>query len=126
MSLFGNLFGGMLRQLYTFGSLRNTEDGFEFGIKNRLSSGQLTGIIGLKIDGEPIPLENITLILDDGRILQASDITEENAIPFPSGKEVTVRVKHAPLAPGKHEIGIALKSQPFGDLKFKVEDTLEA
>ncbi len=125
MSVFGNLFGGMLRQLYTFGSLRNTENGFEFQLKNRLSSAEVKGIEGIRVDGEQIPLDQVVLIQGD-EVMKASEITEEHPVHFPTGAEVTVRViNHPPLTPGNHSIGIALNTSPFGVLKFKVEDTLE-
>ena len=40
----------VLKQLHTFGSLKNTADGVEFSVKNRLNDTTLTGLTGLKFD----------------------------------------------------------------------------
>ena len=41
----------LLKQLYTFGSLANTERGVRFSLKNRLSDGTVTGLHHVKFDG---------------------------------------------------------------------------
>ena len=47
----------ILKQLYTFGSLENLEDGVRFGLKNRLSDASLTRVGHLKLNRENVPLE---------------------------------------------------------------------
>ena len=42
----------LLRQLYTFGSLKNTGRGIQFAIKNRLSDAEVTELQRVSIDGE--------------------------------------------------------------------------
>ena len=37
----------LLKQLYTFGSLKNSADGLQFSMKNRLSDATLTGLRGI-------------------------------------------------------------------------------
>ena len=38
----------LLRQLYTFGSLENTKEGFAFSLRNRLSDVTLTRLVRLR------------------------------------------------------------------------------
>ena len=43
----------LLKKLYTLGSLTNVEQGVRFGIKNRLSSVEITAVLSVVIDGVP-------------------------------------------------------------------------
>ena len=56
----------VLKQLHTFGSLKNTAGGVQFSVKNRLSDARLTGLTGLKFDGYEVPADSISIRLDDG------------------------------------------------------------
>ena len=40
----------ILRQLYTYSSLKNTNGGVRYSLKNRLSDAKLVGVSDLKID----------------------------------------------------------------------------
>ena len=41
----------LLRQLYTFNSLKNTENGVQFAIKNRLTDVEFTELKSVSING---------------------------------------------------------------------------
>ncbi|MCU0493797.1 MAG: hydroxymethylglutaryl-CoA reductase, partial [Chloroflexaceae bacterium] len=114
----------LLKQLYTFGSLKNTTAGVQFAIKNRLSDAELTELQGVKIDGTSVPLTALSLDLGDGTTLKPGQFSAEKPIAFPLRKIVTLHaaVTHLPL--GKHKIEIAFKTSPFGSLKFEVEDSI--
>ena len=56
----------LLKQLYTFGSLKNTPRGVEFQLKNRLSDATVTGLQGVSIAGQVVPLAGITIDLGEG------------------------------------------------------------
>lgn len=114
----------ILKQLYTFGSLENVPDGVRFSIKNRLSDAEFAGLTHIKINGERVLHEDITLMLDDGRRLQPGDISPDDPLPFPLAAVLDVTAVTAPLPEGKHEIEIAFRAKPFGKLKFKVEDAI--
>lgn len=45
----------VLKQLHTFGSLRNSADGVAFSVKNRLNDTTLVGLTRLKFDGREVP-----------------------------------------------------------------------
>ena len=114
----------LLRQLYTYASLENTDQGVKFSLKNRLADAKLTQILGIQVDGQDVPLDAITLELADGRRIPAAQVSRDHPIDFPLAAEVTVHLRREPLSPGKHKIGIAVQTEPFGKLKFSVEDSL--
>ncbi len=114
----------ILRQLYTFGSLRNTPEGVQFAIKNRLSDTEVTELNGVSIDGRPVPLGAVTLDLGDGETRAPEQISSRLPIPFPLRRILTIRLAIPALALGKHSITIAFKAKPFGSLKLDVEDAI--
>ncbi|MCB0060328.1 MAG: hydroxymethylglutaryl-CoA reductase, partial [Caldilineaceae bacterium] len=56
----------LLKQLYTFGSLKNTPDGVKFSLKNRLSDTTVTALQQVKFDDVEVPRSGISVVLDDG------------------------------------------------------------
>lgn len=114
----------LLKQLYTFGSLKNVENGVSFSLKNRLSDAELTELTGIKIGGREIPQEKLRFDLGDGSLVSSDEVSESNPIAFPLRKIVTVLADIGNLERGKHKIEIAFKAKPFGSLKFEVEDAI--
>ncbi len=114
----------LLKQLYTFGSLKNADAGARFSIKNRLSDATFTGLVNLRVDGKDIPLETIWLDLGEGITLRAGEISETHSLNFPLRRIVEINLKEHYLALGAHTIEILFDSKPFGRLKLKVEDAI--
>jgi hydroxymethylglutaryl-CoA reductase (NADPH) len=115
--------GLILKQMYTFGSLENTGDGFRFHLKNRLSNATLTQMVELRVDGRPIPLERITLGMGKHTV-QATQVSPASAIAFNLAAVVVLQAAGEPLAKGQHEIGLSFETTPFGSLSFKVKDAI--
>jgi hydroxymethylglutaryl-CoA reductase (NADPH) len=114
----------ILKQLYTFGSLENVQGGVRFALKNRLSDATLTRLVGIRIDDEEIPLDNLALDLGDGRMIPGTSVSPQAAVDFPLRKTVHVNAKNGKLAIGKHEITISFEAVPFGSLSFTVKDAI--
>jgi hydroxymethylglutaryl-CoA reductase (NADPH) len=114
----------ILKQLYTFNSLKNVEGGVKFSLKNRLSDAQITAIKSVKIGEKNISLFDIQLDLGDGTILSPASITENYAVDFPLKKSLDLICKMEPLSPGKYDLEIVFEAAPFGELTLKVEDGL--
>lgn len=114
----------LLRQLYTFNSLKNTANGVQFAIKNRLTDVNFSELTSIKINGVEIPKDKITFDLGEGNIISANDISEANVISFPLKKVVLVNCEYGNLSTGKHKIEIAVKAKGYGSLKFDVEDAI--
>ncbi len=114
----------LLKKLYTLGSLKNADEGVQFSIKNRLSDAELVGLRSVAINGTPVALEHVSLVLADGRTLSPNEISASHPIAFPLRAMVTVQTPLPALPNGKHEIEIAFETKPFGKLQFKVEDAI--
>lgn len=119
-------FKSVLKQLYTNGSLRNTEDGFRFELKNRLMDARLLGVRRVTVDGRDVPLDGSRLVTGDGRTVGPEDVSRETPLEFELRDTFEVRLRGAPLAPGAHAIAIEFDSEPFGALTLEVEDTVPA
>lgn len=114
----------LLRQLYTFGSLKNTDNGVRFSIKNRLSDAKFTELISIKVNGSAVPLTALTLDLGDGVAITPGSISKSTPISFSLRQIVDIHATVPALPEGKHKLEIAFRADPFGKLKFKVEDTI--
>lgn len=113
----------LLRQLYTNNSLKNIENGVQFALKNRLSDGEFSELVGIKIDNREVPLEHISVDLGNGEFVAAETVRD---VSFPLRKIINVRCQIGNLPTGKHKIHIAFRAKPFGELKFEVEDSIAA
>jgi hydroxymethylglutaryl-CoA reductase (NADPH) len=108
----------LLKQLYTFGSLRNSSEGVAFKIKNRLTDVTLTALLGVKIDGKPVPLDKIVLQIEDeaGTVLTPMQLRRQPLF-LPLRRVVEVVMDIEPLSPGKHKIEIEFEAESYGKLK---------
>jgi hydroxymethylglutaryl-CoA reductase (NADPH) len=113
----------LLKQLYTFGSLKNSADGVQFTIKNRLSDATVTGLRGIRIDGREIPLHDVEVRVADLAI-QTHQITDAQPLAFPLKHTLQIVARAAALPLGKHEIELVFDSKPFGKLKLQVQDAI--
>ena len=114
----------LLKRLYTFSSLKNYSGGVQFSVKNRLSDATLTEIIQICIDDEQIPPDMITLNLPDNTHRSPTEISKNNPLEFPLRQTLEIRANIPPLAPGKYNLKFHFRSEPFGELKFDVEDSI--
>ena len=114
----------ILKQLYTNGSLQNTDTGVRFALKNRLKDSKLVALTGVKIGGQSVPLDSIELDLGDGKKVVVGDISSSSPVDFPLRKTLEVQTNLDRLPIGKHEIEIAFEAKPFGKLKLKVDDSI--
>ena len=114
----------LLKQLYTFGSLENTDRGVEFALKNRLKDATLTELLEVKINGESVSRKDVLLFMGEGETYAADEISDANTIDFPLRRTLHVRTERPALDTGKHEIELTFRSQPFGTLSFSIEDSI--
>jgi hydroxymethylglutaryl-CoA reductase (NADPH) len=112
----------LLRQLYTLGSLVNDEAGFHFSLKNRLRDATLTRVLGLRVNGEEVPLDQIVVELADGDRRPAPQVTPDAPAPFTLRQVATIRAQRPPLPDGTHEIRIAVDTCPFGAIEVRATD----
>jgi hypothetical protein len=113
----------ILRQLYTYNSLKNTDNGIGFSMKNRLTDAKIVGFHGIKVNGKDIETSKITLDFGDQE-LSPEDITVQKSVDFPLRKVVDVYVEGEKLKSGKHQLEISFQSETHGKMSFSVEDGL--
>lgn len=115
----------VLKQLYTFGSLENRENGVRFSLKNRLSDATLTRIARVRIDDQEIPLDKVVLELDgNGHSVAARAVSGDQPLDFPLRRIVSLRADIPHLPHGSHEIALDFDTKPFGDLELRVKDAI--
>jgi len=114
----------LLKRIYTFSSLENSENGVTFSVKNRLSDAKLTGLAGIIIDDIRVPVDKIKFLLPDGQQISPIDITMESPLDFPLRQIVDIHLDIPPLPVGKHSIEIQISAHPFGELKTQVDDAI--
>ena len=114
----------LLKQLYTFGSLKNFENGVEFRLKNRLKDATFTELRSLKLNDREIPLDQIQVDFGDGQVFSPEQISESTPISFPLRKTVIIRAFKEVLPEGKHKIAVKFRAKPFGKLELKVEGSI--
>lgn len=113
----------LLKRMYTFGTLKNDSEGVRFSLKNRLSDAKLHRLLGLSINKQDLPLDHITIQLEDGTRLKADKISPDMLVDFPLRKTLHLRIANLKLEKGKHDIRISFESD-FGNLSFSVKDAL--
>ncbi|MEM7550804.1 MAG: hydroxymethylglutaryl-CoA reductase [Bacteroidota bacterium] len=114
----------VLKQLYTRGSLKNTDKGVLFSLKNRLKDASIHEFKSVKIGDLSVDLSKIKVDTGDNSLVSAVEVSKNNSINFPLKKVVGIYAQIDPLHEGKHEIEITVETSPFGKLKLKVEDGL--
>ena len=114
----------ILKQLYTFGSLKSAAEGSHFSLKNRLSDARLLALESVVIDGKEVDLARVKLDIGGGRKIPAAEIQPSDPIPFPLAKVVQMWCTGIRLEHGKHEIRLSFQAEPFGKLSFKVTDAI--
>jgi hydroxymethylglutaryl-CoA reductase (NADPH) len=114
----------MLKKLYVRGSLKNAAAGFELTLKNILAPGTIIGLNSLKVDGREVALENIRVRSGGGTDVAATAITTQSPVAFPLNATATIQVAGEPLAPGPHDILIAVNTKEVGVLEIPVADSI--
>jgi hydroxymethylglutaryl-CoA reductase (NADPH) len=115
----------LLKQLYTFSSLENTNRGVRLALKNRLSDATVTGVRRVAVDGVEVPVDRIRIELPDGSFLEAAQVSTTHPLDLPLRRTVHLHLDgHPQLDKGNHEIAFAFEAKPFGALEFKVNDAI--
>ena len=114
----------LLKQLYSRGTLKNTDAGVEFSLKNRLKDAKLKKVVSIKFNEKEVPLDKLRLDFGDGSLISPSELENNGGMDFPLRKTFNVVSDITELDEGKHMISIAFEAEPFGKLKFTVEGAI--
>lgn len=107
----------MLKQLYVNGSLRNTDSGFRFSVRNPFVDGTIVGVHKVAVNGQEF---NLACIRAAG--WEACSVTADAPVNFPRGAELEVEVEADPLPSGRHNLYVKVETVEFGPLKVDVYD----
>ncbi len=115
--------GFLLRRLYVKGSLRATEGGLSFDLKNSLGSGYARGMRPLTVNGRDVPMEDTTFTVN-GVTVAFSDVSPDVPFTLAMNRTTTISAAGVPLEPGAHTIGMAFEVQGLGVLRFDFTDAV--
>ncbi|NBB91837.1 MAG: hydroxymethylglutaryl-CoA reductase [Gammaproteobacteria bacterium] len=116
----------LLKRLYNRSSLRNTEAGVCFSIKNRLSPARLEAVELLRVDGEEIASDRIRLSVDGSPATALPELLGDDGLEFPLATLLVLQLDIDPLEEGEHEIELTFRAAPFGKLSVSVSDRLQS
>jgi hypothetical protein len=108
-----------LQKMYVEDSLTNEDGGFSFQIKNRIESGRVSGLVKLEVDGEEVPLDEVTFAMGD-EVRKAEEITRSNSVYVRYGAVMTIKAP-GELEPGEHEIALTVYAPEIGNLTLPVK-----
>ena len=112
----------LLRKLYTYGSLRNTGEGLEFSLKNRLNDVTLIRVVKVRLDAMDIEAKDLEIDVGDGKWIPATAISEARPESFPLKAIAFIRAPGKQAGEGLHKLEISLEAKGMGVLTIKVED----
>ena len=117
--------GFLIRQLYVSGSLRNVDGGFSLQARNSIGDGWLVGIGSIRVDGQDIPLADISATREgDTEAYRAADVTPEAPVVFRRGDVVTFWIAGWALDPGEHRLEVELHERQLGTLSLGFTERL--
>ncbi len=112
----------LLKKLYVRGSLQATEEGFTLALKNTLAPAVISGFKGLKLNGQPVQLDGVSLLPPDEPARAAESVTPQAPLQFPLGATFTIRASGMTLSPGRHSLNITVEVQDVGKLDVPIQD----
>lgn len=113
----------MLKKIYVPQSLKNTEDGFTFQLKNNLAPGTITAFKPVLVDGQPCDPDK-TFATKGTESVAVSQISASHTLTFALNVITSIVVKGAPLSPGQHTITLDVMTREAGQLKWDFTDTV--
>ncbi len=113
----------MLKKLFVKGSLKRTDNGVSFTLKNAIASAHLVGINTLEIGGISCAEKSCLKVGD--KEVSRDNINPDNPLYFDVKDKADIIIKDVDLSDGKQEITIALQTKEVGPLTIKATDNLK-
>jgi len=113
----------LLAKLYVKGSLKNTDTGFEFSLKNIIDNTMLVGIGPVTVGDKNYEGTALTLTAGD-KTVSGADLTRQNGVPARMGNVLNVSVTGDKLATGPQKITISAVSSDIGKFKLDITDVI--
>lgn len=116
----------LIKRVYQKGSLKETDEGVCFNLKNVLGPGFISGFGFVKINDAVFESDKVKFITQ-GKEIPAEAINEENPVSFRLGQEGTLIMKGAKcLRDGINQIIIELMNPEAGKVQFSLSDSFQA
>ena len=115
----------LLSKLYNRSSLRNENGLVRFSIKSRLSPAVLNEVLLMKVNGQSVAHERVSMSAGSGEAVPLSMISPDNPVDFPLGAMVHFFLDIEPLSEGRHELMLEFDAPPFGRMTLEVQDALK-
>ncbi|MCS7222532.1 MAG: DUF6379 domain-containing protein [Anaerolineae bacterium] len=113
----------LLERIFVKDSLKNTEEGFEFTMKNVVDSGTLTRLMAVELDGQALPLDQITVVAGQ-KARPATEITPSAPLHFPVGSTMTVKVAGRRIEAGEHQLNVRVNTWEAGVVSIPIKVTV--
>jgi hydroxymethylglutaryl-CoA reductase (NADPH) len=113
----------LLAKLYVKGSLKNTENGFEFALKNIIDSTMLIGIGPISVGEKAYEGESITMMVGD-KTVNGAELSRNNSVPVRMGVPLKVSVTGNKLTVGAQKITVSATTSDIGKIKFDINDNV--
>lgn len=116
----------LMKRVYKKGSLKQTEDGVCFELKNVLGPGFISGFSFVKVNDATFESNDVKFVTQ-GVEISADEVSEENPIGFRLGQEGTLILRGAKcLKDGINQIIIELMNPEAGKVKLSLTDDFQA
>lgn len=116
----------LMKRVYKKGSLKQTEDGVCFELKNVLGPGFISGFNFVKVNDAIFEPEKVKFVTQ-GTEISAVEVNEENPIGFRLGQEGTLILNGAKcLKEGINQIIIELMNPEAGKVQLSLSDNFQA
>ena len=116
----------LMKRVYKKGSLKQTEDGVCFDLKNVLGPGFISGFGFVKVNDDVFEADKVKFVTQ-GSEIPAEAVSEENPIGFRLGQEGTLILQGAKcLKDGINQIIIELMNPEAGKVKLSLSDNFQA
>ncbi len=113
----------LLKRLYVAGSLRNTEDGWAFTLRNSIASGEARGLSPLVVDGRAVPADRCFFHLGSGPVPFAA-VNADRPFGLQQGRDIAISAQDEQLLAGRHTVMMAFDVPPFGRLSLNFSDEI--
>lgn len=116
----------LMKRVYKKGSLKQTDEGVCFELKNVIGPGFISGFNCVKINDATFGADKVKFITQ-GNEISAETVSEENPIGFRLGQEGTLILKGAQcLKEGINQIIIELMNPEAGHVELSLSDHFQA
>ena len=113
----------LLAKLYVKGSLKNTDTGFTFSLKNIIDSTMLVGIGPITVGEKAYEGEAISMTAGDTTV-NGAELSKQKSLPVRMGVPISVTITGEPLSTGAQKVTVAATTSDIGQIKFDISDNV--